>query len=449
MASRLPFWLLQWAIVASVCRPFVPNARTARLSFEFKLGQGDPLRDGAGLRPSTHPETINAIAHALHVRAQNISDMPLRMNENTEPFEITLTAGKIAQEAVRTQQEMSGDDSMTFTQEEQQILAGRIIAVVTRLGDLEPELHERCKEVEWVSKQNKWDSFGVLEDETSESEIDSMILDKPSLRVNRAECLLALFLETIEGPGLRLNDVTVPCMNVDFLDSDRHTALFSGSKETEDAQTVEVKENGEHVKATGDPLSGTTDVRPSLHPVAIDAIAEALKIRAHNKTTYPLRQFKDDIELFEIQLAAGKIAEQALAKRQKSSEDDSTRLNDDEASTVGGRIVAVIMRFEDLEWELNHRARKEMWISKYNEWHTFGLLENESCTRTLDKFILSDPLFTTNRAKHLLAILLLNLEGPGVKACGATVPGGSDADFLEEDHYKLMMPKQVSKVASS
>jgi len=107
------------------------------------------------------------------------------------------------------------------------------------------------------------------------------------------------------------------------------------------------------------------------------------------------------------------------------------------------------MRLEDLEWELNHRCKGESWISKYEEWDNFGILKDESCIKTLDERIIEDPLFAVNRAERLLALFLLNLEKPGMEAGGATVPGGSDVDFLEDDHYRIMMPKDVVKPSSS
>jgi len=89
-------------------------------------------------------------------------------------------------------------------------------------------------------------------------------------------------------------------------------------------------------------------------------------------------------------------------------------LNQEEASLIGGRVVAIVMRLEDLEWELGHRCQKETWIMEQDLWDSFGVLPDERCIRTLDERILQDSTFTKCRAERLLAIFLLNLEGPGV-----------------------------------
>ena len=46
------------------------------------------------------------------------------------------------------------------------------------------------------------------------------------------------------------------------------------------------------------------------------------------------------------------------------------------------------------------------------------------------------------RAERMLALFLLNIEGPGLKASGRTVPGGSEVDFIQDEvQLTLMMPK--------
>jgi len=368
---------------------------------------------------------------------------------------------------------------MMLTEEEEQTLGGRIVAVIVRLEELEEVLVKKCKKVDWISKYNEWNTFGVLKNEEvdgMEDLIDKEVLKNPLFGMNRAECLLAVFLETIEKPGLARNGVIVPCMDVDFLDSDRYEALFlqkeeeekkkkkeeeeitQQQKEEEDAQKAaqeklqealqEIENKQKEVppkdetKQIGDKLREATGIRPSLHPVTINAIAEALKIRAQNNTRAPLRLITEGTEFWEIQYQAGKIAENAVIKRQKSSDKDGMTLTEEEAQTVGGRIVGVIMRLDDLEWELHHRVTQTAWVGKYDEWSNFGTLQDESCIKTLDEMILNDPLFAMNRAERLLALFLLNLEGPGMKAAGEFVPGGSDVDFLEEDHYTIMLPKK-------
>ena len=67
-------------------------------------------------------------------------------------------------------------------------------------------------------------------------------------------------------------------------------------------------------KNTGDPLRAATGIRPSLHPVTINALAEALKQRAQNRPEVPLR-VTDDTPPLQVAMAAGKIASDALQKR--------------------------------------------------------------------------------------------------------------------------------------
>jgi hypothetical protein len=251
----------------------------------------------------------------------------------------------------------------------------------------------------------------------------------------RAETLLAWFLETIEGPGLRANNVVVPCMDVDFLDNDRYQALTVGLKDHAKAME-ELQEKLDDISRS-DKVREETTPRKSLHPMTIDILAEVLRLRAQNDTNSPMRFINDSIEGWEILAQATKLAETIVQPALGQGE-----LDQEQASLIGGRVVAIVMRLEDLEWELLHRCKQESWITDETRWDSFGVLPDESCTRSLDERILEDAAFAIKRAERLLALFLLNLEGPGVRAAGDKLLDGSVVDFLEDDHYQIMTPRK-------
>ena len=216
---------------------------------------GDPLREDNGVRPSIHPTAINAIAEALKARASqsikakkkpksnNDDDddfMHFRTSETVEPLMVMVTAGQFASDAIQKRQESSEEDGMLLNQGEEQTLAGRVMGVIMRFDDLEAELAERTSGVDWVAKYDEWGSFGVLEDEQnrddndgSDDEDDGLgkvhqkILDDPLFCMNRAECLLAIFLEEVEIPQLKKLNETVPDESkIDFLDDDRREVVL-------------------------------------------------------------------------------------------------------------------------------------------------------------------------------------------------------------------------------
>jgi hypothetical protein len=115
---------------------------------------------------------------------------------------------------------------MTLTAEEGQTIAGRVVGVVMRLGQLEDMLHSRVVEVEWVKKYGEWTMFGVLEDESS---VKEKIQTDPLFTLCRAECLLALFLDTVEAPQMeKIGRTARPGGSlVDFLDEDRQQVLLT------------------------------------------------------------------------------------------------------------------------------------------------------------------------------------------------------------------------------
>lgn len=192
---------------------------------------GDPIREATGIRPSLHPVTINAIADALKIRAKNLPDQPLQ-SPPAEPLQVAATAGGIAVQAIQKRQSSSQADGMEFTKEEEQTVAGRVVGVVMRFQQLEALLLEKCRAVSWIAKYHEWNSFGIVlgddaDDETDLQKVNEQILLDPLLTMNRAECLLALFLATVEAPSLEKSQQQVPGgSQVDFLDDDRKEVLM-------------------------------------------------------------------------------------------------------------------------------------------------------------------------------------------------------------------------------
>ena len=218
------------------------DAAAADTATTTKKKIGDPLREDNGVRPSIHPTTINAIAEALKARATqslkgNDSEdeddmMHFRVTDTVEPLMVMVTAGQFASDAIQKRQESSEEDGMLLTQGEEQTLAGRVMGVIMRLDDLEDELADRTSGVSWVGQYDEWGSFGVLEGETSENDdklddVHAKILDDPLFCMNRAECLLAIFLQNVEIPQLeKLNETVPDGSKIDFLDEDRREVVL-------------------------------------------------------------------------------------------------------------------------------------------------------------------------------------------------------------------------------
>jgi len=221
---------------------------------------GDPLREDNGVRPSIHPTTINAIAEALKARAtQSINSkkqkkpessdddddddmMHFRVSEDVDPLMVMVTAGQFASDAIQKRQESSSKDGMLLNQGEEQTLAGRVMGVIMRLDTLEEELAERAASVDWVAKYGEWGSFGVLEgehennvaleesgndDDDGLEKVHAKIVEDPLFCMNRAECLLAIFLQEVEIPQLKKLNESVPDESkIDFLDADRREVVL-------------------------------------------------------------------------------------------------------------------------------------------------------------------------------------------------------------------------------
>ena len=161
-----------------------------------------------------------------------------------------MQAARVAAEAIARRQESSQQDGMSLTVAEQQTVAGRVVGVTLRWSVLETALVAQCRRASWVLQYGECDIFGVLAEElvlddnrnasttmtttsgdTSPSSIRTALHQRiqqdPLFGLNRAECLLALFLHQVEIPELQRKNVTVPDDSViDFLDADRKTVLL-------------------------------------------------------------------------------------------------------------------------------------------------------------------------------------------------------------------------------
>jgi len=392
-----------------------------------------------------------------------------------EPYEVTFSAGKIAQRAVgEWQQEQQRLGLLTEDDEEAlQVMAGRIVGLMTRAEELEEELLNRCCKTEC---SDDFVSLGVPEEELkawqsnddsntkqrisdAAAAIDAACLFDEPLRYNRARSLLAMFLHEVEGPGLRQNNVVIPCMDVDFLLEEEWSLLFgSNDKEEKDDQlssdpvVVDKKSAKEESDEPGDIMADEKQPeRPSLHPITIDAIEEGFRLRAQNMTTSPLRLIDQQTEWFEVQYSVMKFADRFLEKYTKVN--DEFQWTEEELQTIGGRIVGTLMRLEDLEWEWNHRICTSSLAEAdspsmipYALWKTTLGLHPEDveqkCPLTLDTALLEEKDFARARAERMLALFLTNIEAPGLEGSDNTFPGGSYPDFIEDTvQLELMKPK--------
>jgi hypothetical protein len=420
---------------------------------------------------------MRAIAGALLVRARNAPGMRLRYVEDgsMEDWEVTVAAANVARRAVEEWRgrEESSDDLAEYDEDEiAQVFAGRVMAVLVRLDQLEVDLLNRCCMCDSCTPDDffslgvpgneikAWLSTGERDDSTERiidaaAAIDAACLFDESLRNNRARSLLAMFLHEIEGPGLRRNNAIVPCMDVDFLSDDEWAILFGSKNNVE-----EMDDSQSSIAAVGasEVVSNGNGSRPSLHPITIDAIEEAFRLRSRNMTTSPLRLIDEQTEWYDVQYSIVKFADRFLERYTKRDDggigaDDESRWTAEELQTIGGRIVGVLMRLDDLEWEWNDRVCASPLADSdspsmipHRLWKTaLGLHPNDveqSRISTLDAALSTEGDFARTRAERMLALFLLNVEGPGVEASGREMPGGSHPDFIHDPmQMKLMMPR--------
>ena len=248
-----------------------------------EAGGGDPLRASTGVRPSLHPFTINALADALLARhapekVPSIGDagVPLDVaaldGTGHRPVDVAAAAARLsflALERRKASCKADGDLRSIPTDAEGQTVAGRVVGIVMRMRELEAELARRVGGTGWVAKYGEHGSFGTLKSECRrvaevdadadaeggagagagvgagagagagaggqsagidpaiERELADRIRDDPLFRMCRAECLLAVFLHTVEGPRLaEIGEEVAGGSQVDFIDQDRREVLL-------------------------------------------------------------------------------------------------------------------------------------------------------------------------------------------------------------------------------
>mmetsp|Transcript_35501 Transcript_35501/g.42803 ORF Transcript_35501/g.42803 Transcript_35501/m.42803 type:complete len:246 (-) Transcript_35501:37-774(-) len=219
------------------------------IAFSSNSGSGDVVRASTGNRPSLHPIVINCISDALrcrslaHLTAGNDGTIPTLDVEQkgVKPIDIAMAASQIATDALANREiACKADESSDldkFVEAEYQVIAGRVVGVVMRIPDLESTLRSKVRSAPWVKKYKDYSSFGVIEAECDGDGNDVLsgelkdscltcLKDDPLLRMNRAECLLAIFLDEVEKPKLELLGESLPggC-DVDFMSSDRLEVL--------------------------------------------------------------------------------------------------------------------------------------------------------------------------------------------------------------------------------
>ncbi|KAL3763046.1 hypothetical protein ACHAW5_007335 [Stephanodiscus triporus] len=243
----------------------------------------------------------------------------------------------------------------------------------------------------------------------------------------------------------------------------------------------------------GDAVRSASGIRPSLHPTTINCVAEALLLRCPSVVLRSRddcrRPSSSDVvvaidagdpsnEPIDVAVAAGDIALAAIRRRRDAAGADgdaSSAFDADEAQTISGRVVGVVMRMRDLERELVRRVGGSDWVMRYGEEGTFGVLGEEcrgfgsttslagAATDDEDDVVLggggrpsptevllaerirADPLFRMNRAECLLALFLETVERPRLEALGMKVPGGSDVDFVDDDRLGVLMTKPLPR----
>jgi hypothetical protein len=199
----------------------------------------------------------------------------------------------------------------------------------------------------------------------------------------------------------------------------------------------------------GDKVRDSTGKRPSLNPTIINAISEALSKRASNDSSLPM-EVTPDVEPIQVAVAAGQIASSAIEKRAKSSTavagDESSAFTPEECQLVAGRIIGVVMRWNEIEASLIEAVKSTAWVLKYNEQASFGVLSEEcedgECDDTiLKKRLQDDPLLRMCRAECLYALFLKNVEMPTMEKIGQVpIDGATGIDFLDAERKEVLFP---------
>lgn len=340
---------------------------------------------------------IDAIAQALQIRSENRNDMPLRISGDHEGWEITLTAGKIAQSFLEPQQ-------THFDKEALNLMGARIVSTILRLEELEDELIRRCyhPDVEDVLTNAQKYQLGIPPKPQKQPDFSDLQFCR-----NRAESLLAIFLDAIESPARKMDPVPGGS-HPEFLDAFRQEFLITNNKQNNTVATDE------------------TPNAADLHSLTITAIAEALKLRAENKLFSPLRWDREGVEKVQIMVTAGCISEEAIQRHDQPLSPKETKL-------ASGRIVAVALRLTELEERLRAKCQE---CDKIEAMGLLSPLEDDENNELIDQAATDSDDFCSLRAKSLFAIYLEEYERPAFENTGRIVP--DEVDFLDPFQREIL-----------
>ena len=222
--------------------------------------------------------------------------------------------------------------------------------------------------------------------------------------------------------------------------------------------------------SSGDELRKATGIRPSLHPMTINALSEALLIRAKKAKIWGSDDENNGTpSALQIALLAGELAADALLKREEMLKDRTNvsalspdkSLNDvddnewemptiQEKQLVSGRVIGVTVRLKDLEKLLVEKVGSVGWVNKYGEHASFGILASEVKAAKSDEGfdnkglmqvqerIKIDPLFRMSRAECLLALFIENIEKPQFEKMNENVIDGGSIDFIDADRIEVL-----------
>mmetsp|Transcript_12860 Transcript_12860/g.16798 ORF Transcript_12860/g.16798 Transcript_12860/m.16798 type:complete len:258 (-) Transcript_12860:339-1112(-) len=214
---------------------------------------------------------------------------------------------------------------------------------------------------------------------------------------------------------------------------------------------------------SGDVLRKSNGIRPSLHPMAINALSDALLAKSRGESVF-------ESEPVEVALYAGKLAADVIAKKERALSELrdvnlSGRVLDGavdenkwelptmlEKQVVSGRILGVVMRLEELEKNLVKKVKDAKWPMKYGAMDSFGVLkcEVETCDLSeeneresggdVNDRVKIDPLFRMSRAECLLAIFMNEIERPQIEQSSDIVlPDEGKIDFIDADRLEVLV----------
>ena len=119
-----------------------------------------------------------------------------------------------------------------LTEEERSEVVGRVLGTATRRDHFEVKLRERVRgaEGDWVRVYQEEGRFGLGRVELDADADGGMVVneilrDDPLLRLARAECLLALFVEGVEWPAY--DKAGRERREIDFVDEERRGVILS------------------------------------------------------------------------------------------------------------------------------------------------------------------------------------------------------------------------------